>query len=438
MSLSDDFNTFCNDILLKNRADMETSAGEIAKKLNNVYYDLSSEKEEHMYIVGSVGRESAIKGSSDLDLIFDLPNETYKKFDNYTGNGQSALLQEVKDHLKERYPKTKLRGDGQVVVIEFTNYTVELVPGFKQSDGKFKYPDTHDGGSWKKTDPIPEKEESKNFDIETGGNFLNFCHTIRAWKNKKGFKFSGLLIDTLVYNFFNDNTSYKAVGYDAYLEVLKELFNYLKGLNKQQSYWYALGSNQHVYNTDNGNFIDKAKEAYEEIKDLDEESENINDVLRNLLGTEFPKKEVATEQANLYKGLYTRKYRNTEEFIERKFPVDIRYNLVIDCKVTQDGWRDQWLSAILKQRGLLRINKKLDFYIDYTDAPEPYDIYWKVKNEGEVAIQKDCIRGQVIRTNNKHQKERTDFKGPHYVECYLVKNNVCVARARINVPIGNF
>ena len=105
MSLSDDFNTFCNDILLKNRADMETSAGEIAKKLNNVYYDLSSEKEEHMYIVGSVGRESAIKGSSDLDLIFDLPNETYKKFDNYTGNGQSALLQEVKDHLKKGIPR---------------------------------------------------------------------------------------------------------------------------------------------------------------------------------------------------------------------------------------------------------------------------------------------------------------------------------------------
>ena len=438
MSLADDFKAFCVNLILDKRLDMETSAGEIAKKLNNVYYDMTAEKEEHMYIVGSVGRESAIKGSSDLDLIFDLPNETYKKFNNYTSNGQSALLQEVKDYLKERYPKTKLRGDGQVVVIEFTNYTVELVPGFKQSDDKFKYPDTHDGGSWKKTDPLPEQEESKKFDEETGGNFLNACHIIRAWKNHIGFTFGGLLIDTLVYNFFNENNSYKNVGYDSYLDVLKELFKYLKGLNKEQNYWFALGSNQQVYNSNDGIFVDKANDAYEDIKDLEEESENVNDVLRNLLGSDFPKKQVTSEQASLYKSLSIKSYRNTEEFIERMFTVDIRYNLIIDCKVTQDGWRDQLLSTILRQRDLLRINKKLDFYIEHTNAPEPYDIYWKVKNEGEVAIQKDCIRGQIKRTNSKHHEERTNFKGPHYIECYLVKNNVCVARARINVPIGSF
>ena len=48
----------------------------------------------------------------------------------------------VKKFLQERYPKTDISGDGQVVVIEFSRYTVELVPGFKQADGRFKYPDT--------------------------------------------------------------------------------------------------------------------------------------------------------------------------------------------------------------------------------------------------------------------------------------------------------
>ena len=37
----------------------------------------------------------------------------------------------VKKFLQERYPKTDISGDGQVVVIEFSRYTVELVPGFK-------------------------------------------------------------------------------------------------------------------------------------------------------------------------------------------------------------------------------------------------------------------------------------------------------------------
>lgn len=45
------------------------------------------------------------------------------------------------------------------------------------------------------------------------------------------------------------------------------------------------------------------------------------------------------------------------------------------------------------------------------------------------------IRGEIFFTNKSHQKEHTDFYGPHNVECYLVKNNVCVAKARINVSI---
>lgn len=438
MSLQDDFQTFCDGLLLTNKANMETTVGEIAKKLNNVYYNLTSEKQEHIYIVGSVGRGSAIKGASDLDIIFDLPNETYKKFDNYESNGQSALLQEVKKYMKERYPNTVLRGDGQVVVIDFTNYTVELVPGFKQSDDKFKYPDTNDGGSWKKTNPIPEQDECKSFDIETEGNFLNVCHMLRAWKNKKGFKFGGLLIDTLVYNFFNENESYKSVEYDSYLGLIKEVFKYLKGLDKDQSYWYAVGSNQLVYNCDNGAFIDKANETYEEIKDYTEETEKINKKLRGVFGSNFPKEETAiTEQANVYKQFASITYKDTEEFIENIMFVDIRYNLVIDCDVKQDGWRDQLLSAILRDKQLLKTEKKLEFYIKSTDATSPYDIYWKVKNEGEVAIRKGMLRGQIVKTNKPHHIERTSFRGSHHVECYLIKGGVCVARARIDVPIGD-
>lgn len=417
---------------------MTTTAGEIAKKLNNEYYKLDSEKNEHMYIVGSVGRNTAIKGSSDLDLLFDLPNEVFKKYDNYDSNGQSALLQEVKKILKDRYPKTDLRGDGQVVVIEFTNYTVELVPGFKQSDEKFKYPDTNDGGSWKKTDPLPEQAESINFNNDTNGNFFNACHMLRAWKNKKGFKFGGLLIDTLTYNFFNSNSSFKDIDFDSYLDMMKELFKYLKNLDKDQSYWYALGSNQHVYNCDNGKFIKKAKEAYEFIKDFNEETKNLNKKLRSLFGTSFPKEEKLSEEASVYKEYSGYSYRDTEQFIEDLVPVDIRYECILECRVTQDGWRDQLLSYILNNNEVLRINKRLDFYISYTDVPEQYDIYWKVKNEGDIAIQKDMIRGQINKTNNMHNKEKTNFKGAHYVECYIVKNGVCVAKGRIEVPISNY
>ncbi|MBQ3339844.1 MAG: nucleotidyltransferase domain-containing protein, partial [Atopobiaceae bacterium] len=104
---------------------------------------------EHMLVVGSVGRGTAVLGTSDLDLLYVLPKSEYSRFDSYEGNGQSALLQDVKKALLKHWPKTNIKGDGQAVVIAFTNrkFTIDLVPAFEQADGFFKYPDSNNGGS---------------------------------------------------------------------------------------------------------------------------------------------------------------------------------------------------------------------------------------------------------------------------------------------------
>ena len=247
---------------------MKKTAGEIAKKLNKSYYDLDSENELHMYIVGSVGRKTAISGNSDLDILFDLPTSIYSKYNAYSDHGQSALIQDVKNVLKEKYPNTDIRGDGQVVVIAFNKYTVELVPGFKQADDRFKYPDTHDGGSWKYTDPLSEQSACAECENESDGKYYDFCHIIRSWKNHIGVKMGGLLIDTLVFDFFNENGCFVDDSEKNYLEILQSLFENLKNQDKDRSYWYAMGSNQCVYNSDKGKFISKAKKAYNKIKDL--------------------------------------------------------------------------------------------------------------------------------------------------------------------------
>lgn len=441
MAIKDDYEEFVNNLRPNNIDDMKSTVGEIAKKLNKSYYSLESDTVSHMYIVGSIGRETAIKGVSDLDIIFDLPDQVFKKFDDYKEKKQSSLLQEVKNVLKERYPNTKIRGDGQVVVIAFNKYTVELVPGFKQSDDKFKYPDTKNGGSWKFTNPLPEIEESKNTAQDTDENFKYMANMLRAWKNKQGFKFGGLLIDTLTYQFFNTKTEYRNIEFESYFEMTKEFFSYLKDLDKDQSYWYALGSNQQVYNCDNGKFITKANKAYKKIKDLTEESDNINKKLREIFGTQFPKKE-SIKSENAISSHLKENYRNTEQFIEELFSVDIRYSLRIDCHVKQNGFRETMLSTILRKKNFLGVKKDLEFYIadldDEITNSGSYDIYWKVKNEGEIAIRKNCIRGQIIQTNNPIKKESSDFKGEHYVECYIIQNGVCVAKSHLQVPISNY
>jgi hypothetical protein len=205
---------------------------------------------------------------------------------------------------------------------------------------------------------------------------------------------------------------------------------YLKELNKTQVYWLAVGSNQHVYNKDNGSFIDKAKTAYSDLDDCDTDKKKYT-ALKKVFGTDFPDATIQDSHSQL-----AGEYRDTEEFIENYVPVVIRYFLRIDCKVQQDGFRDFFLSVFLRDGGILRRRKSLSFFIQNNTAPEPYFVWWKVCNVGEEAKRRDCIRGEIVRKSNNSKLEHTDFCGSHFVECYIIKDGVCVARDRIEVPIG--
>lgn len=433
--LAQSFEEFIDSLQLDNTEDIETKFKNITKRLNTSYYNNNSE-EEHGYMVGSVGRQTAIKGVSDLDMLFVLPDELYSQYDGDDWNGQKELLKAVKKELQKRYPNSKLRGDGQVVVITFTNYEVEVCPAFEESDGSYTYPDSNNGGKWKRTDPLVEIGESEYMIEHTNNNFKYVCQMIRAWKNHMGFKMGGLLVDTLVHKFFKKYPVYESTTFDDYLSLLKDLFNYFKGLNKDQKYWFALGSNQRVYNK-SSKFITKAKDAYEKIKDLDEYSEDVFDKLQELFGKSFPIPETVTksEQASYVIASIS----DREQFIHRMFPVDIRFNLSIDCEVKQNGFRETLLRILLREQKPLLPNKSLTFFITENEVEDnglPFDIYWKVRNRGEEAIKRNKLRGEIVKGTSRRVEE-TQFKGGHYVECYIIHNGVCVARDHIDVPISN-
>lgn len=129
-------------------------------------------------------------------------------------------------------------------------------------------------------------------------------------------------------------------------------------------------------------------------------------------------------------------YNESEEFIQYLFPVEKKYQLALECHVEQDGFRIDTLMNMLRQGKWLSPQKTLNFFISTNTTPKPYDIYWKVKNRGEEAKRRNLLRGQIIKTNSETHTEATQFKGEHFVECFIVKNGVCVARAKIDVPIS--
>ncbi|MCP1156992.1 nucleotide-binding domain-containing protein [Bacillus infantis] len=431
MSIGDAFEEFIEYLQDIKLEDKEKRMKRITKKLNKVYYDGNESEEEHFLLVGSLGRHTAINGVSDVDIAFVFPEEIYNKYNNRKHNGQKDLLQDVKETLSELAPRTIVRGDGQVVVLEFSDYEVELCPYFVNDDDSYLYPNSNNGGSWKTTKPIPEIAEAEIMIDETNGHYQNVCNLVRAWKNNYGFKFGGLLIDTLVRKFFISNSQYYETQFSEYPQLLKDLFIYLKGLDKDQEYWLALGSNQRVYNKD-GKFVSKAKKAYNKIKDIDNDDDEMFTKMREIFGTKFPKLAEETVEKSLFSRFSS---RNTEEFIEEKYPVDIKVPIEINCYVSQDGWRDK---TPLRHLPFLRSNKSLRFSIDPLELDSPYEVLWKVRNVGEIAHQKDLIRGQIVEGNfNMHiHEEKTQFKGEHYVEVYVIKNGVVIAKDRIDVPIS--
>jgi tRNA nucleotidyltransferase (CCA-adding enzyme) len=153
MSVSDWFSSFCGDLVVRNGDAISQRYKGITGRLNKDFWGTESNAAHSIY-VGSYGRDTAIDGTSDLDMAFWLPWSMHTQYDNHQGNGQSALLQAVRDSVKKTYYATTLGADGQVIVLNFNDgMQFEVLPCFELSNGGILHADTNNGGSWTTCDP---------------------------------------------------------------------------------------------------------------------------------------------------------------------------------------------------------------------------------------------------------------------------------------------
>ena len=206
----------------------------ITKAVNSVFWGSSSETAHSRY-VGSYGRGTAIC-TSDLDVLMELPGSVYRQFSDRSGNGQSQLLQVVKSAIEDTYATTDISGDGQVVVVNFSDkMKVEILPAFQNLDwygnwdGTYMYPDTHMGGNWMSTNPLAEQKamKEKNSEDESNGLLFATCKHIRYVRSESfsSYHLSGILIDSFVYDaigvwHFLREGEQKSSGAETYEEYL--------------------------------------------------------------------------------------------------------------------------------------------------------------------------------------------------------------------------
>ncbi|OKL51674.1 nucleotide-binding domain-containing protein [Buchananella hordeovulneris] len=428
METSEIFDALLESLKLGKKASKITSRRDEIVKVLNKDFRSKDDCTDFKLMVGSFGRRTAIKGVSDLDMIYVLPAGIR---DDYAGeSGPRRMLNRVRDDLKARYPNTDICVDQCVVRVQFVSdaFKFEVQPAFENSDGSFSYPDTKFGG-WKLTKPREEIEATKELNDRTSKNMRCLARMVRAWKNASGVSMGGLLIDTLVSNFFERDSEYDRIGTESYGRMMCDFFEFLKD-EPEKDYYLALGSRQRVYVKKK--FQSKAAKAY--IRCVEaialEGKPDANKKWREVFGPSVP---LATSPRESFGS-----FRDTEEFIEDYFAVEITESVSIDCKVTQDGFRPTWLRMMLKEGVPLLADKSLRFLITDCSVEKPYKLKWKVLNVGPEAEKRDMVRGQIISSISQREHiERSHFKGEHFVECFVVKDGVVVARDRIEVPISN-
>lgn len=259
MALADWFRTFCTRLQIQDAGTISLRYRNITRRQNTDFWTTTSETAHSLY-VGSYGRNTAISGFSDLDMIFWLPYEVYERYNNYSGNGQSALLQSVKASIERTYATTNIRADGQVIQVPFNDGIMfEVVPAFVNKDDSFTFPDANDGGRWRTTNPRPEIQAIRDRNGATNGNLVPLCRMMRDWKIKWNVPVGGLLLDTLAYQFI-ENWEHRDKSYVYYDFMCRDFFKWMSDQDENQEWWRSPGSSQYVWGK--GLFQYKAKRCY--------------------------------------------------------------------------------------------------------------------------------------------------------------------------------
>lgn len=173
----------------------------VTKAINNEFWASISDTSHSLY-VGSYGRNTAIN-TSDVDILVELPDSLFDRYNNLSGNSQSRLLQAVRNAILNSYPRSDVRADGQVVKISYSDgMYFEIVPAFRRWDGKYIYPDSNIGGSWKSTNPKAEQDAMAQKNRDSNGLLYDTCKHIRTIRdnNFSSYHLSGIVIDSFVYD----------------------------------------------------------------------------------------------------------------------------------------------------------------------------------------------------------------------------------------------
>lgn len=146
------------------------------------------------FLTGSYSRHTIIAPLKEADIdIFIVLNSSYY----YDLDGPASLLDKVKRVLKKTYPNTPdISRNGQAVTIQFTDFMVDVVPGFYRKSEGYLIPNSITE-KWISTDPKKHVEIMANANSIHEDDLVPLIKMIKGWNKNINHYFRSFHLEVL-------------------------------------------------------------------------------------------------------------------------------------------------------------------------------------------------------------------------------------------------
>lgn len=418
--------------------------------VTRLYSSIQKAIGSNCYLVGSFARYTAIHPMHDIDILFVAGNFDPTRLDpkSVLATLNSKLINNFINPTDYKFQISLQTHSLSVLFIknEKEEFSVDIIPGFisgiknEYEQDIYYVPEIMETGHSKRLLLYEELNRSKTNEIdwwiksdprgyiqlaqEVNQKNKDFRHTvkfIKRWKHNckesdANFKLKSFHIEQVILEYYrHDNT---LTIFDAVFRFFYEIPSIIEKPQIHDRADYSIMIDEYIscISTSQKNKIIQARDCFliklEKFKDGD-------------------------SAASLVQACFTKRLISEQYLFDFGIPTLINpaINFRIDGKVRKlNGFSDGWLNETPQlQKGLtIGINcRKINFSIRNGGYPDYNYTMWKVKNDDNCKEP----RGEITKNHTLCDPESTAYPGNHYVECYAIKDNICIARSRSNVKI---
>lgn len=443
--LTDEFDDFFQKIQLRDKqADRIQSAVDALSEYLIKYYELSP---EDYFIQGSFSTNTVVRpapskdGEYDVDLVIFSP-ESGATPDDAINDLEAAL--EANGNYKEKIEKD----DPKIPCVRLryadedkARFHVDIVPAKPNNDGTIDVPRRGDG--WETSNPAAYT----SWVLSQGDRYQRTLMMLKRWRDENEAPIKSIVLQVLVANSLSEATD-DAINL---AETFRNIANFFDAHQSAPELNNPVLAGEVITSRwDDSDFL-KFKELIDEAADVaenaldDNEHDEAAGLWQKLLGEDF----IFQTDKQVSVGNALAKLGDTSHTKPLVFPYLPPQGVKVEIEAY---FRTEHKRQVFKRKVgfvpviIARYKRKivsgsrvksgghLDYYAHVHGLRgKQYQIHWQVVNTGDEATRKDGLRGTFFTpkdTNNlKYNYEQTSYEGTHWIECFVIMDNVCVARS---------